>query len=99
MPEQRDPPEPGDVPNEAEAEDEFGVTDDGRSLRERGELTDDEGDDVRRYSGEPVPTEHGYVVPQQSPSGANPDAVGGGERPAAPPRGEPRDRPGRVSDR
>lgn len=81
-----EPPSPGDVPNEAEAEREFGVTDDGRSLAERGELVDEQGDDIRQYTGEPVATEHGYVIPQQSPSGDN--AVGGGEWPNEPDRGD-----------
>ncbi len=82
----RDAPNPGNVPNEAEAEAEFGVTQDGRPLAERGDLVDEDGDDIRQYSGEPVPTEHGYVIPQQSPAGDEVD-VGGGEWPDEPERG------------
>ena len=77
---------PGDVPNEATAEREFPHTD-AESLRDAIDLTDEEGDDVRRYSGEPVPTEHGEVIPQQMAVGRE-TTVGGGEWPDAPPRGE-----------
>jgi hypothetical protein len=74
------PPAPGEVPNEAEVEREFGVTDDGRPLREQRPLIDEDGDDIRQYTGEPVPTEHGYVIPGQSVVGAE-RVVGGGEWP------------------
>ena len=80
-----DAPAPGDVPNEEEAERRFGVTQDGRSTAERGTL-DEDGEDRRLYTGEPVPTEHGFVVPAQSVTGREQD-VGGGEWPDAPPRG------------
>jgi hypothetical protein len=80
----RDAP-PGEVPNEEAAEEEF-VHTDAESLREAMDLTDDEGDDVRRYSGEPVPTEHGNVIPQQMAVGRQ-ATVGGGEWPDEPPRG------------
>lgn len=76
---------PGDVPNEEAAEEEFEHTD-AASLREATDLTDAEGDDVRRYSGEPVPTEHGNVIPQQMAVGRD-TTVGGGEWPDQPPRG------------
>jgi len=78
-------PAPGDVPNEEEAEDRFGVTDDGRPLSEQG-LIDEDGIDRRTYSGEPVPTEHGYVIPEQTAVGAD-RTVGGGQWPDAPARG------------
>jgi hypothetical protein len=76
---------PGDVPNEAEVEEEFEHTD-ADSLREAKDLTDDEGDDIRRYTGEPVPTEHGNVIPQQMAVGHD-AVVGDGEWPEEPPRG------------
>ena len=72
-------PAPGEVPNEEEAEEEFGVTDDGRPLAEQG-LLDEDGIDRRLYSGEPVPTEHGYVIPEQEVVGSQ-RTVGGGEFP------------------
>ena len=89
--EQRGAP-PGDVPNEAEVEAEFEHTDDD-SLREAKDLTDDEGDDIRHYTGEPVPTEDGNVIPQQMAVGHD-RVVGDGEWPDEPPRGEG----GRSSD-
>ena len=83
-------PAPGNVPNEEEAEREFGVTDDGRPTDEQVDVTDEQGTDIRQYTGEPVPTEHGYVIPQQSAVGAQ-RVVGGGEFPDAPPRGDDRE--------
>ena len=79
------PPAPGDVPNEEQAEEEFGVTDDGRPLAEQG-LLDEDGIDRRLYSGEPVPTEHGFVIPEQEVVGTE-RTVGGGEWPEEPDRG------------
>lgn len=76
---------PGDVPNEAAAEREFPHVAD-EPLAEQGDLVDDDGDDIRRYTGEPVPTEHGAVAPRQMATGASND-VGGGEWPGPPPRG------------
>lgn len=76
---------PGSVPNEGEAEATFEHTE-AESLDEATDLTDDEGDDVRRYTGEPVPTEHGNVIPRQMAVGSD-ATVGGGEWPDAPPRG------------
>ena len=76
---------PGDVPNEGAAEREFEHTD-AESLAEAKDLTDDEGDDIRQYSGEPVPTEHGNVIPQQMAAGRD-AIVGGGQWPDEPPRG------------
>jgi hypothetical protein len=77
---------PGDVPNEEAAEREFPHTE-ASSLREAGDLTDDDGDDIRQYSGEPVPTEHGQVIPQQMAVGRE-TTIGDGEWPDAPPRGD-----------
>jgi hypothetical protein len=76
----------GDVPNEEAAEREFPRVAN-RSLAEQTDLVDDDGDDIRQYTGEPVPTEHGAVAPQQMATGAQ-RTVGGGEWPEAPPRGE-----------
>jgi hypothetical protein len=58
------------------------TVDDGdtRSLRERGSLVDEDGDDIREYTGEPVDTEEGTVIPQQQNVGAGNEA-GGGEWP------------------
>lgn len=75
----------GDVPNEEAAEREFPHVAN-EPLAEQTDLIDEEGDDVRRYTGEPVPTEHGAVAPQQMATGASTE-VGGGEWPDAPHRG------------
>lgn len=83
--EQRGAP-PGEVPNEREAERTFRHTD-ADTLADATDLTDRDGEDVRRYTGEPVPTEHGQVIPQQSVAGRE-QVVGGGEWPDAPPRGD-----------
>lgn len=53
---------------------------DTRSLRERGSLIDEQGDDIREYTGEPVETEAGTVLPQQQNVGPGNEA-GGGEWP------------------
>jgi hypothetical protein len=84
-PEAQRPPVPGDVPNEEEVEREFPA---GRDvpLREQRDLVDETGDDIRQYTGEPVETEHGTVIPTQMAVGAQ-RVVGGGEFPSAPPRG------------
>ena len=82
-------PAPGNVPNEEEAEREFGVVQDGRPLKEQVDVEDDDGTDIRQYTGEPVPTEHGYVIPQQNAVGAE-RVVVGGEFPDEPPRGDER---------
>jgi hypothetical protein len=49
-------------------------------LQEQADLTDAEGDDIREYTGEPVETEDGWVVPQQQNVGSD-NEVGGGEWP------------------
>ena len=53
---------------------------DTRSLRDRGTLVDAEGDDIREYTGEPVETDEGTVIPQQQNVGPGNEA-GGGEWP------------------
>lgn len=65
----------------------------GGTLREQGSLVDAEGDDVREYTGEPVETDEGWVLPQQQNVGPGNEA-GGGEWPdpdsppaQTPPRG------------
>ena len=49
-------------------------------LKEQGDLTDADGDDIREYTGEPVETDDGWVVPQQQNVGPG-NEVGGGEWP------------------
>lgn len=79
-------PAEGDVPNEEEVAREFPHVAD-EPLAEQSDLVDAEGEDIRQYTGEPVRTEHGTVAPQQMVTGRERD-VGGGEWPAAPPRGD-----------
>lgn len=79
----------GDVPNEEAAEHEFPHVAN-EPLAEQSDLTDEDGDDIRQYTGEPVPTEHGAVAPQQMATGAE-RTVGGGEFPDDPPRGTDED--------
>ena len=43
-------PAPGNVPNEEEAEREFGVVQDGRPLKEQVDVEDDDGTDIRQYT-------------------------------------------------
>jgi hypothetical protein len=60
----------------------FDVVADGdtRSLRERGSIYDAEGEDIRQYTGEPVETEEGTVIPRQQNAGPG-NVAGGGEWP------------------
>ena len=51
------------------------------TLAERGELTDEQGEDIRQYTGEPVETEEGWVVPQQQNFAGKDNIAGGGEWP------------------
>jgi hypothetical protein len=53
------------------------------NLADQADLTDAEGDDIREYTGEPVETEDGWVIPQQQNVGPGNEA-GGGEFPAEP---------------
>jgi hypothetical protein len=78
-------PPAGEVPNEREAAATFPHGDD-RPLREQTDLTDDDGDDIRQYTGEPVETDEGIVLPQQSNTGSQ-QMVGGGEFPEDAPTG------------
>jgi hypothetical protein len=50
------------------------------TLAERGSLLDEDGEDIRQYTGEPVETEEGWVIPQQQNVGPGNEA-GGGEWP------------------
>lgn len=75
----------GDVPSEEATEEEFPQVAN-EPLAEQTDLVDAEGDDIRHDTGEPVPTEHGNVAPQQMATGAE-RTVGGGEWPDAPQRG------------
>lgn len=60
---------------------------DGRPRKEQVPLIDDDGDDIRQYTGEPVETEDGWVLPQQTPTGSQ-NVVGGGEFPNTPGRAD-----------
>lgn len=75
-------PAEGHVQNEDEVAREF-PHGDGRPLSEQASLIDDEGDDIRQYTGEPVETEDGWVLPQQMATGQQ-NVVGGGEFPNGP---------------
>lgn len=79
-------PAPGEVPNEQEVAEEFPHGSD-RPLKEQRPLHDADGDDIRQYTGEPVETEHGTVIPQQSVVGSQ-RVVGGGEFPNTPGRAD-----------
>jgi hypothetical protein len=79
----KSPPAAGDIPNEREVGEEFSAADD-VPLREQTDLHDETGDDIRQYTGEPVETEYGVVVPQQMAVGSQ-EVVGGGEFPNTPP--------------
>lgn len=50
------------------------------NLKDQGSLLDDEGEDIRQYTGEPVETLDGWVLPQQQNVGPGNEA-GGGEWP------------------
>jgi hypothetical protein len=52
----------------------------GGNLADQQELIDEEGDDIREYTGEPVETEEGWVLPQQQNAGPG-NVAGGGEWP------------------
>ena len=56
------------------------------TLAEQRDLLDDEGEDIRQYTGEPVETEEGWVIPRQQNVGPG-NQAGGGEwpDPKAPP--------------
>jgi|SRR5689334_2594416 hypothetical protein len=81
-------PMAGDMPNELAVASAFPTADD-RPLREQGSLIDADGTDIRQYTGEPVETEFGVVVPQQMAVGSE-RVVGGGEFPNTPGRGPTR---------
>lgn len=74
------------VPNEDEVAREF-PHGDGRPLKEQMSLLDEDGDDIRQYTGEPVETEDGWVLPQQMATGSQ-NVVGGGEFPNTPGRAD-----------
>lgn len=79
-------PMAGDMPNELAVAAAFPTAED-RPLREQGSLVDEDGDDIRQYTGEPVETDFGVIVPQQMAVGSD-QAVGGGEFPNTPGRAE-----------
>lgn len=53
------------------------------SLRDHGDLIDEDGDDIRMYTGEPVETDEGWVVPAQQNFAGRDNIAGGGEWPDA----------------
>lgn len=67
-----------EVANKDEVLEEF-PRGDNRPLKEQVDLTDETGDDIREYTGEPVDTGDGVVIPQQQNVGE--ESVGGGEFP------------------
>jgi hypothetical protein len=72
----------------------------GANLADQGSTIDEDGDDIREYTGEPVETEEGWVLPQQQNAGPG-NIAGGGEwpDPDTPPAqpGTGPDRPGSSS--
>ena len=50
------------------------------TLAEQTDLLDEDGDDIRQYTGEPVETDEGWVVPMQQNVGPD-NMAGGGEFP------------------
>jgi hypothetical protein len=80
----RRPGKPGATPDRPLGDDRrfFVPVPDGdtTSLRERGPLRDADGEDIRQYTGEPVETEEGVVIPQQQNAGPG-NVAGGGEWP------------------
>lgn len=73
--------------------DRFESSDPG-SLREQGPLLDEDGDDIRMYTGEPVETDEGWVVPVQQNFAGKDNIAGGGEWPdpdAPPAQAQPSD--------
>lgn len=68
------------------------------SLRDQTDLIDEDGDDIRQYTGEPVETDDGWVLPQQQNLAGRDNIAGGGEWPDPDtPPAEPVDEP--VRDR
>lgn len=51
------------------------------TLADQGDLTDEQGEDRRQYTGEPVETEQGWVVPVQQNFAGRDNIAGGGEWP------------------
>jgi hypothetical protein len=77
----RRPPPEGATPEHPLGEDRRFFDEGGPgTLAERGPLTDADGEDIRQYTGEPVETEEGWVVPVQQNVGPGNEA-GGGEFP------------------
>jgi len=89
----RHPPPEGSTPEHPLGEDrQFFEEAEPGTLAEQRDLLDDEGEDIRQYTGEPVETEEGWVLPQQQNVGPGNEA-GGGEwpdpaTPSAMPKGD-----------
>ncbi len=77
--EKNETPPADHVENEDEVVEKF-PHGDGRPLREQTSTTDADGDDIRQYTGEPVETDDGWVLPQHMATGKD-NVVGGGEFP------------------
>ncbi|HKY16230.1 MAG TPA: hypothetical protein VJM33_14990 [Microthrixaceae bacterium] len=68
------------------------------SLRDQRPLLDEDGEDIRQYTGEPVETEDGWVIPQQQNLAGKDNIAGDGEWPdpdTAPTQPAGGDRPGK----
>lgn len=89
----RHPPPEGSTPEHPLGDDrQFFETAEPGTLAEQRDLLDAEGEDIRQYTGEPVETEEGWVLPQQQNVGPGNEA-GGGEwpdpaTPSAMPKGD-----------
>jgi hypothetical protein len=64
------------------------------SLKDQRDLIDEDGDDIRMYTGEPVETDDGWILPQQQNQPGN--SAGGGEYPDP---ATPSTQPGKPSQR
>jgi hypothetical protein len=80
----RHPPPPGATERRPLGEDrkffEEAASLAGGNLADQRDLIDEDGDDIREYTGEPVETEEGWVLPQQQNVGPG-NMAGGGEWP------------------
>lgn len=77
----RHPPPEGATPEHPLGADRQFFEDGGPgTLADQRELVDEQGEDIRQYTGEPVETEEGWVIPQQQNVGPGNEA-GGGEWP------------------
>ena len=74
-------PVPGQTPETPLGEDRRFFDEGGPgTLADRSDLLDEDGEDIRQYTGEPVETEEGWVTPHQQNVGPG-NMAGGGEFP------------------